>query len=359
MTSPPCLLVTGGAGFIGSTFVLRAIEKGLARIVNLDKLTYAGNLENLAAFDGDPAHVFVRGDITDRPLVARLLAEHRPRAILHFAAESHVDRSIDSPAEFIQTNLVGTFQLLDAALAHVASLPRDEAERFRFIHVSTDEVYGSLGEAGAFTEESPFSPSSPYAASKAGADHLVRAYHRTYGLATISTHGSNNYGPRQLPEKLIPLTITRALEGRPLPIYGDGKHVRDWLYVGDHCDAIHRILDRGRPGESYNIGGACERENLAVVTRLCDLLDELSPRAAGSYRDLITFVADRPGHDRRYAVDTRKLQRDLGWSPARSFDEGLRETVHWYLDNRAWCERILRGEHQPDRLGLARITPAG
>ena len=358
-SSPPCLLVTGGAGFIGSSFVLRTIAAGRARIVNLDKLTYAGNLDNLASLAGDPAHVFVRGDIADRALVTRLLAEHRPSAIVNFAAESHVDRSIDSPAEFIQTNLVGTFQLLDAALAHVGALPRDEAGSFRFVHVSTDEVYGSLGEGGAFTEESPFAPSSPYAASKAGADHLVRAYHRTYGLATITTHGSNNYGPRQLPEKLIPLVITRALEGRPLPIYGDGKHVRDWLHVGDHCDAIHRILDRGCPGESYNIGGASERTNLEVVTRLCDLLDELAPRAAGSYRDLVTFVADRPGHDRRYAVDTRKAQRDLGWLPTRPFDEGLRETVRWYLDNRAWCDRFTRGEHRPERLGLGRVVPAG
>ncbi|MFT3773733.1 MAG: dTDP-glucose 4,6-dehydratase [Minicystis sp.] len=360
MTTPaPCLLVTGGAGFIGSNFVLRTIASGAARVVNLDKLTYAGNLDNLASLDGDPAHVFVHGDIADRPLVARLLAEHRPRAIINFAAESHVDRSIDSPADFIQTNIVGTFQLLEAALAHVAALPASEAERFRFVHVSTDEVYGSLGPDGLFTEDSRFAPNSPYAASKAGADHLVRAYHRTYGLATLTTNCSNNYGPHQFPEKLIPLVILNALEGRPLPIYGDGKQVRDWLYVGDHCDALHRVLDRGRPGETYNIGGSCERENLAVVARICDLLDELSPRAAGSHRDLITFVADRPGHDRRYAIDSSKIQDELDWSPAHGFDEGLRATVVWYLANRAWCDRITGGVYRRERLGLGRASPTG
>jgi dTDP-glucose 4,6-dehydratase len=350
----PCLLVTGGAGFIGSNFVLRTVASDAFRVVNLDKLTYAGNLDNLAPLEGDGRHVFVRGDIGDRALVSRLLAEHRPEAIVNFAAESHVDRSIDSPADFIQTNLVGTFQLLEAALAHRASLPADEAARFRFLHVSTDEVFGSLGETGFFTEEARFAPNSPYAASKAGADHLVRAYHRTYGLPTLTTNCSNNYGPLQFPEKLIPLMILNALEGRPLPIYGDGQHVRDWLYVGDHCDALHRVLARGRPGETYNVGGGCERTNVQVVEAICALLDELAPRAAGSHRDLVTFVADRPGHDRRYAVDTALIQRELGWAPAHTFAEGLRETVAWYLANRAWCDRITRGVYRRERLGLGR-----
>jgi dTDP-glucose 4,6-dehydratase len=349
------VLVTGGAGFIGSNFVLAAVAAGGpgAKVVNLDKLTYAGNLENLADVEGAPGYVFVQGDIGDRPLVARLLAEHRPEAIVNFAAESHVDRSIDGPADFIQTNLVGTFQLLEAARAHHASLPRGEAERFRFVHVSTDEVYGSLGPDGAFTEESRHAPNSPYAASKAGADHLVRAYRHTYGLPVITTNCSNNYGPRQFPEKLIPLVILNALEHKPLPVYGDGMNVRDWLFVGDHCEALRAVLARGVPGETYNVGGRSERTNLDVVHTICDLLDELVPWAAGrSYRSLVTFVKDRPGHDRRYAIDPGKIQRELGWAPAHGFEEGLRHTVRWYLDHRAWCARITAGTYRRERLGL-------
>jgi dTDP-glucose 4,6-dehydratase len=345
------LLVTGGAGFIGANFVLRVAGAGEARVVNLDKLTYAGNLDNLAPLARSEHHLFVRGDIADRELVARLFAEHRPAAVVHFAAESHVDRSIDGPAAFIQTNVVGTFTLLDAARAHLASLPREEAQRFRFLHVSTDEVYGSLGPTGLFTEESRYAPSSPYSASKAGADHLVRAYHETYGLAAITINCSNNYGPLQFPEKLIPLMILNALEGRPLPIYGDGQHVRDWLYVGDHVDALRLVLARGAPGETYNIGGSCERENLQIVHTICDLLDDLRP-AARSYREQIAFVADRPGHDRRYAIDASKIRRELGWAPAHSFEEGIRETVQWYLANPEWCARITNGVYRRERLGL-------
>ena len=307
--SASSVLVTGGAGFIGSNFVLSIVNDGLpthsarsaTRVVNLDKLTYAGNPDNLASIDGHSGHVFVRGDICDRALVARLLAEHRPAAVVNFAAESHVDRSIDGPGDFVRTNLVGTFELLEAVRAHHASLPRDEAERFRFVHVSTDEVYGSLGPSGLFTEESRYAPNSPYAASKAGADHLVRAYHHTYRLPTITTNCSNNYGPLQFPEKLIPLMIMNALEGKPLPVYGDGQNVRDWLYVADHCDALRVVLERGEPGATYNVGGLNERTNLHIVHTLCDLLDELAPSPRGSYHRLIAFVADRPGHDRRYA----------------------------------------------------------
>ena len=356
---PPTILVTGGAGFLGSSFVLAVVAAGEARVVTLDKLTYAGSLENLAALAGDPAHLFVHGDIADGGLVARLLGEHRPAAIVNFAAESHVDRSIDEPAAFVHTNLVGTFELLEAAQAHAAALPAGEAEAFRFLHVSTDEVYGSLGPTGASTEESRYAPRSPYAASKAGADHLVRAYHETYRLPTIVTHGSNSYGPRQLPEKLIPALMLRALAGLPLPIYGDGRHVRDWLHVDDHCDALRLALARGRPGETYNVGGGDERENLAVAERVCAVLDALAPpgdnpalagRGLGSYRELVTFVADRPGHDRRYAVDTAKIRRELGWSPARTFDAGLRETALWYLEHRDWGASLRDGE----RIGIAR-----
>jgi dTDP-glucose 4,6-dehydratase len=348
----PTLLVTGGAGFIGGNFVLAVAAQGAARVVNLDKLTYAGNLDNLAPLEGDPRHVFVHGDIGDRALVARLLAEHRPAAIVNFAAESHVDRSIDGPGDFIRTNLVGTFELLEATRAHHASLPRAEADRFRFVHVSTDEVYGSLGPTGLFTEESPHAPNSPYAASKAGADHLVRAYHHTYGLPTVTTNCSNNYGPLQFPEKLIPLMILNALEDKALPVYGDGQNVRDWLYVGDHCEAIRVVLARGAPGETYNIGGSSERTNLQIVHGLCDILDELAPRAGGSRRALVTFVADRPGHDRRYAIDASKIRRELGWAPAHSFEQGIRETVRWYLDHRGWCARIAAGAYRRERLGL-------
>ena len=354
-SSSSTILVTGGAGFIGSNFVLAAVRaaEGHARVVNLDKLTYAGNLDNLAPLEGDPRHVFVHGDIGDRALVARLLAEHRPRAVVNFAAESHVDRSIDGPGDFIRTNLVGTFELLEAARAYHASLPRAEAERFRFVHVSTDEVYGSLGPTGLFTEESQYAPNSPYAASKAGADHLVRAYHHTYGLPTITTNCSNNYGPLQFPEKLIPLVIMNALEGKPLPVYGDGRNVRDWLYVGDHCEALRVVLERGRPGETYNVGGLNERTNLHIVHTLCDLLDEMAPSPLGPRRRLVTFVRDRPGHDRRYAIDAAKIQRELGWAPAHTFEQGIRETVRWYLDHRDWCARITAGVYRRERLGLA------
>jgi dTDP-glucose 4,6-dehydratase len=352
----PCLLVTGGAGFVGSRFVVSTVVAGGARVVNLDKLTYAGNLDNLAALEGHPGHVFVRGDIADGALVARLCAEHRPEAIVSFAAESHVDRSIDGPAPFVQTNLVGTFELLEAARAHVARLPAAEAARFRFLQVSTDEVFGSLGPTGAFTEEARYAPRSPYAASKAGADHLVRAYHETYGLATLTTNATNNYGPYQFPEKLVPLTILTALAGEPLPVYGDGQHVRDWLHVDDHCEALRLVLARGRPGAMYVIGGGNERTNLAVVEQVCDLLDQMAPRAGGSYRELVSFVADRPGHDRRYAVDASRIRRELGWAPAHGFDEGLRATVRWYLDHRAWCARILEGAYRLERLGLGRAA---
>ncbi len=326
------LLVTGGAGFIGSNFVLSTLAATGEAIVNLDKLTYAGNLKNVAPLAGDARHIFVKGDIADRSLVRRLLVEHRPRAIVHFAAESHVDRSIDGPAEFIQTNVVGSFSLLEEARAWWGTLPSDDKERFRVLHVSTDEVYGSLGPADpAFTETHPYAPNSPYAASKAASDHLVRAYHHTYGLPVLTTNCSNNYGPRQYPEKLIPLMITNALAGKPLPVYGDGLNVRDWLYVLDHCDAIRAVIDKGRVGETYNIGGASERNNLELVKLLCAMLDAARPRKSGRYADLIAMVTDRPGHDRRYAIDAAKIERELGWRPRESFESGMRKTVDWYL----------------------------
>jgi dTDP-glucose 4,6-dehydratase len=331
------LLVTGGAGFIGANFVLSTVAETGEAIVNLDKLTYAGKLENLAPLAGDARHSFVKGDIADRALVRRLLAEHRPRAIVHFAAESHVDRSIEGPAEFIQTNVVGSFSLLEEARAWWGALPggdkaAGEKERFRFLHVSTDEVYGSLGPGDpAFSETHPYAPNSPYAASKAASDHLVRAYHHTYGLPVLTTNCSNNYGPRQYPEKLIPLMITSALAEKPLPVYGDGLNVRDWLYVLDHCDAIRAVLDRGRVGETYNIGGASEKTNLEVVRTLCAMLDAARPRKGGRYADLLALVKDRPGHDRRYAMDTAKIERELGWRPRESFESGIRKTVDWYL----------------------------
>jgi dTDP-glucose 4,6-dehydratase len=339
----PCLLVTGGAGFIGANFVLALA--GSARVVTLDALTYAGNLDNLAALEGHPDHLFVKGDIGDGALVRRLLDQHRPEAIVNFAAESHVDRSIDGPADFVRTNLIGTFTLLEAATAHVAALPREEAARFRFLQISTDEVYGSLGPEGLFSEESRFAPNSPYAASKAGADHLVRAYHRTYGLPTLTTHSSNNYGPFQHPEKLVPLMILSAVEGKPLPIYGDGRHVRDWLHVDDHVEALCAVLARGVPGETYDIGGGAERSTLAVVEAICAALDELAP--GPRYREQIVHVEDRPGHDRRYAIDAGKMRREIGWAPRRSFEEGIRETARWYLDHRGWCARA-----PSERLGL-------
>jgi dTDP-glucose 4,6-dehydratase len=329
------LLVTGGAGFIGANFVLSTLAATGEAMVNLDKLTYAGDLENLAPLEGDARHAFVRGDIADRALVRRLLEEHRPRAVVHFAAESHVDRSIEGPAQFIQTNVVGSFCLLEETRAWWAALPAGDRERFRFLHVSTDEVYGSLGPADpAFTETHAYAPNSPYAASKAAADHLVRAYHHTYGLPVLTTNCSNNYGPRQYPEKLIPLMITSALAGKPLPVYGDGLNVRDWLYVLDHCDAIRAVLDKGRVGETYNIGGASEKTNLEVVQTLCEMLDAARPRESGRHADLIALVKDRPGHDRRYAMDAAKIGRELGWRPRESFASGMRKTVDWYLGKR-------------------------
>jgi dTDP-glucose 4,6-dehydratase len=326
------LLVTGGAGFIGANFVLSTIAATGEAIVNLDKLTYAGNLQNLAPLAGDARHSFVKGDIADRAMLRRLLAEHRPRAIVHFAAESHVDRSIDAPAEFIQTNVVGTFSLLEETRIWWTALAAGDKERFRFLHVSTDEVYGSLGPADpAFLETHPYAPNSPYAASKAASDHLVRAYHHTYGLPVLTTNCSNNYGPRQYPEKLIPLMITNALAEKPLPVYGDGLNVRDWLYVLDHCDAIRAVLDKGRVGETYNIGGASEKNNLEVVTTLCAMLDAARPRKSGRYADLIALVKDRPGHDRRYAMDAAKIQRELGWQARENLESGMQKTVDWYL----------------------------
>jgi dTDP-glucose 4,6-dehydratase len=330
------LLVTGGAGFIGANFVLSTVAATGEAIVNLDKLTYAGNLKNLdelARIDPSRArHVFVKGDIADRALLRRLLAEHRPRAIVHFAAESHVDRSIEGPAEFIQTNVVGSFSLLEEARAWWGALQGGDKERFRFLHVSTDEVYGSLGPAEpAFKETNAYAPNSPYAASKAASDHLVRAYHHTYGLPVLTTNCSNNYGPRQYPEKLIPLMITNALAEKPLPVYGDGLNVRDWLYVLDHCDAVRAVLDKGRVGETYNIGGASEKTNLEVVKTLCAMLDAARPRKSGRHADLIALVKDRPGHDRRYAMDAAKIERELGWRPRESFASGMRKTVDWYL----------------------------
>jgi dTDP-glucose 4,6-dehydratase len=326
------LLVTGGAGFIGANFVLSAIAATGESVVNLDKLSYAGNLQNLQPVAGDRRHEFVKGDIGDRALLRGLLAAHRPHAIVHFAAESHVDRSIDAPGEFIQTNIVGTFSLLEEARAYWGALPAGDRERFRFLHVSTDEVYGSLGPADpAFRETNAYAPNSPYAASKAASDHLVRAYHHTYGLPVLTTNCSNNYGPRQYPEKLIPLMIANALAEKPLPVYGDGLNVRDWLYVADHCDAIRVVLEKGRLGETYNIGGASEKTNLEVVNTLCALLDEARPRKSGRHADLIAQVKDRPGHDRRYAMDAGKIGHELGWRPKESFESGIRKTIDWYL----------------------------
>jgi len=326
------LLVTGGAGFIGANFVVSTIAETGEELVNLDKLTYAGNRRNLDAVRDDARHRFVQGDICERERVRNLLATHRPRAIVHFAAESHVDRSIAGPAEFVQTNVVGTWALLEEARAYWEARGRDAA--FRFLHVSTDEVYGSLGpDDPAFTEETPYAPNSPYAASKAASDHMVRAYHHTYGLPTLTTNCSNNYGPRQFPEKLIPLFIRNALAGKPLPVYGDGKNVRDWLYVADHCDAVRLVLEKGKVGETYNIGGENERANIDVVKTICALLDELRPQPDARYADLIQYVTDRPGHDRRYAMNIAKIRRELGWRPRESFDSGMEKTVRWYIDN--------------------------
>lgn len=342
------ILVTGGAGFIGSNFVLDWLAQSEEQVINLDKLTYAGNLNNLNTLQNDPRHLFVKGDINDGALLTQLLAEHKPRAIVHFAAESHVDRSIHGPAEFISTNINGTFSLLEAARAHWSALPDDERAAFRFLHVSTDEVYGTLGPNDApFSETTPYAPNSPYSATKAASDHLVRSYHHTYGLPTLTTNCSNNYGSYHFPEKLIPLVIANARAGKPLPIYGDGQQIRDWLYVSDHCAAIRRVLADGRLGETYNIGGWNEKANLDVVHTLCDILDELEPKNSGaSYRDQITYVTDRPGHDRRYAIDARKIERELGWKPAETFDTGIRKTVQWYLENDEWVRDVQSGAYQ-------------
>jgi len=346
------ILVTGGAGFIGSNFVLDWLTHEAESVVNLDKLTYAGNLENLSSLEGDVRHIFIRGDIGDTGLVGRLLAEHRPRALINFAAESHVDRSIHAPGEFMQTNIVGTFHLLESARAYWNGLDGEAQRRFRFVHVSTDEVYGSLApQAPAFSEKNRYEPNSPYSASKAASDHLVRAYHHTYGLPVLTTNCSNNYGPYHFPEKLIPLCILNALAGKPLPLYGDGLQVRDWLYVKDHCSAIRRVLLVGLVGETYNVGGWSEKTNLDVVQILCDILDELAPPATrrlplATYRSLITFVTDRPGHDRRYAIDAGKIERELGWKPVETFESGIRKTVKWYLDNQRWVANVKSGAYR-------------
>ena len=344
-------LVTGGAGFIGGNFVLGAVRDGI-KVVNLDALTYAGNRDTLASLDGDANHVFVHGDISDRALVSQLLVEHRPDAVVNFAAESHVDRSIDGPAAFIQTNVVGTLALLEAVRDHWKSLQGEAKDAFRFLHVSTDEVYGSLGETGKFTEQTPYAPNSPYSASKAASDHLVRAFHHTYGLPVLTTNCSNNYGPYHFPEKLIPLVIARALAGEALPIYGDGKQVRDWLFVADHCEAIRTVLAKGRVGETYNVGGNAEKQNIEVVHAICALLDQRRPREDGQPRSSqIAYVADRPGHDRRYAIDASKLRDELGWEPKYTFERGIAETIDWYLNNQDWVKRVLDGSYRLERIG--------
>jgi dTDP-glucose 4,6-dehydratase len=345
------LLVTGGAGFIGANFVLQAVADGL-QVINLDKLTYAGNLDTLASLHGNDRHVFVQGDIGDRALVAKLLREHKPQAIVNFAAESHVDRSIDGPAAFVETNVVGTLGLLETARDYWRELEGNAKDAFRFLHVSTDEVYGSLGEDGQFTETTPYAPNSPYSASKAASDHLVRAFHHTYGLPTLTTNCSNNYGPYQFPEKLIPLVIQKALAGESLPVYGDGLNIRDWLFVGDHCSAIRRVLEAGRLGETYNVGGNAEQTNITVVKTICALLDARQPLADGCHREsLITYVKDRPGHDRRYAIDASKLKRELGWQPSQTFETGMAQTVDWYLSHQPWVKRVLDGSYRMERLG--------
>jgi dTDP-glucose 4,6-dehydratase len=347
-----CILVTGGAGFIGSCLVRQLVSAGV-RVIDLDKLTYAGNLDSLAAALDDPLHVFVNGDIGDTAKVNGLLDEYRPHAIVHLAAESHVDRSIDGPAAFIETNVLGTFHLLQAARRYWSRLSGAERDTFRFLQVSTDEVYGSLGPHGAFVETSPYAPNSPYSASKAAADHLARAYYHTYGLPVLTTNCSNNYGPYQFPEKLIPLMILNAVEGKPLPVYGDGQNIRDWLFVEDHCRALRLVLEKGKPGEVYNIGGRCERTNLDVVRTIAGIVDRLRPDLPhGPCSSLIKFVADRPGHDRRYAIDSQKMERELGWRPQQQFESGLELTVRWYLENNRWVERVASGEYRRERLGL-------
>ncbi len=346
------ILITGGAGFIGSAVARRIVGATGDSVLVFDKLTYAGNLASLAPVAGDPRFAFRQGDICDRAAVARALAEFQPNVLMHLAAESHVDRSIDGPAAFIETNLVGTFTLLDAALAYWRGLPAGRAKAFRFLHVSTDEVFGALGAEGLFREDTPYQPNSPYSASKAGSDHLARAWRETYGLPTLITNCSNNYGPYHFPEKLIPLTILNALEGKPLPVYGRGDNVRDWLYVEDHAAALLLAAREGAVGETYNVGGRSERTNLEVVEAICALLDELRPRANGPYRELITFVQDRPGHDLRYAIDCAKIERDLGWRATETFETGLRKTVRWYLDNSEWWRAIQSGKYRGERLGL-------
>jgi dTDP-glucose 4,6-dehydratase len=347
------ILVTGGAGFIGSNFVHMALAQG-KKIINLDDLTYAGNLESLKKIEHHSNYIFVKGDIGDSSLVEKILAEYHPDAVVNFAAESHVDRSIEGPAAFIQTNIVGTFSLLEAVKKYWIAMPVGHKTNFRFLHVSTDEVFGSLGSEGYFTEETPYAPNSPYSASKASSDHLVRAYYHTYGLPVLTTNCSNNYGPYQFPEKLIPLMILNALSKQSLPVYGDGLNVRDWLYVEDHCKAILSVLEKGRIGETYNIGGHNEKSNLEIVHTICDLLDKEQPRHDGlSYREQVTFVKDRPGHDRRYAIDATKIKKELGWIPTETFESGIKKTIHWYLRNSEWCRRVCDGSYRGERLGLA------
>lgn len=347
------LLITGGAGFIGSNFIQIALKKGNFAVANFDKLTYAGNLDSLTNVKGDANYTFIQGNICDSEGIKEVLVTKNVDAVIHFAAESHVDRSIDGPTAFIETNINGTFFLLEAARKHWRKLSDEKKASFRFLHISTDEVYGSLGETGYFTEETPYAPNSPYSASKASSDHLVRAYYHTYGLPTIITNCSNNYGPYQFPEKLIPLMILNALEGKQLPIYGTGQNVRDWLYVEDHCQALLNVLEKGTPGEKYNIGGHNEKTNLDIVHTLCDILDKKKPLSDGqSYREQITFVKDRPGHDMRYAIDASKIQRELGWAPQETFETGIVKTVDWYLNNLDWCQHIADGSYRRERLGI-------
>ncbi len=347
------ILVTGGAGFIGCNFVRLWLREQQARVVNLDKLTYAGNLDSLASLSDDPRHVFIEGDIVDEAQLARLLEEYRPQYVVNFAAESHVDRSIDGPADFVETNVVGLFRLLEATRDYWQDLEPPAASQFRLLHVSTDEVFGSLGPEGAFSETTPYAPNSPYSASKAAGDHFARAYHHTYGLPVLVTNCSNNYGPYQFPEKLIPLMVLNALEGKPLPVYGDGQQVRDWLYVEDHCRAIQAVLTRGAVGETYNIGGNCERTNLEVVEAICRTVDRLRPGLPHApCSSLVKFVRDRPGHDRRYAIDASKIRNDLGWVPEEDFESGLERTIRWFLDHAEWCERVTSGKYRRERLGL-------
>ena len=349
------ILVTGGAGFIGGEFVRQWISEETTPVINLDKLTYAGNLNSLDSVRNDPRHIFVNGDIGDSKCVQSLLAKHRPSAVINFAAESHVDRSIDGPAAFVETNVLGTFRLLEESRSYWQSLPESEKESFRFLHVSTDEVYGSLGAEGKFTETTPYAPNSPYSASKASSDHFVRAYHHTYGFPTLTTNCSNNYGPFQFPEKLIPLMVLNCLHGKPLPLYGDGNQVRDWLFVGDHCRAIRSVLKHGRLGEVYNVGGDSEMNNKDVVHAICNTVDELKPKSPHSpSTSLITYVLDRPGHDRRYAIDFQKIQRELNWQPTLNFEEGITQTVRWYLEHPEWVANVVGGEYRNIRLGTVR-----